>query len=94
MTALAAVRKNPNQLVSAAADGQIILWQISPPKQIRQFNHRGPVAAVAIRADGERIVSAGADKVTRLWNSRDGKQLAELRGDLRARQRVDAASAP
>ncbi|HEY5315970.1 MAG TPA: c-type cytochrome domain-containing protein, partial [Pirellulales bacterium] len=92
VTALAALRKNSNQLVSAAADGVVILWEVVAGKQVRQFKHGGPVAALAVRPDGERIATAGADKVTKLWNTRDGKLIAELRGDLHARQRVDAAA--
>lgn len=92
VTALAAFPKNPNQLVSASADGKAMIWEVGSGKKLREFNHRGAVAAVAVRADGERIATAGADKVVRLWNGRDGKQLAELRGDLHAIARADEAA--
>jgi WD40 repeat protein len=92
VTALAALHKNPNQLVSAAADGQVILWDIASGKQVRQFKHGGAVAALAVRPDDERIASAGADKVTKLWSTRDGKLIAELRGDLRVKARADEAT--
>jgi WD40 repeat protein len=92
VTALASLRKIPNQLVSASVDGLVKLWDVSTGKLVREFKHGGSVAALAVRPDGERIASAGADKVTKLWNVRDGKMVAELRGDLHARERVDAAS--
>ncbi|HEX4148328.1 MAG TPA: c-type cytochrome domain-containing protein, partial [Pirellulales bacterium] len=91
VTALAAMHKNPGQLLSAAGDGQVILWDIASGKQARQFQHAGPVAAVAVRRDDQRIATAGLDKITKLWNPADGKLIAELRGDLRAKARVATA---
>src|SRR5262249_8223335 len=69
-------------IVSGSADGTVRHWNTDNGQAVRQMAHGGPVTSVAVRADGQRIASSGGNYV-RLFNAADGKQLAELKGDLR-----------
>lgn len=90
ITSLAAVPGQPNQVVSGSADGNVVLWDVTGPRQVKTFKHGGAITAVAVKADGSRVVSVGADKIGKLFNVADGKQLGELRGDLRLAAAVAA----
>ncbi|HEX4149023.1 MAG TPA: c-type cytochrome domain-containing protein, partial [Pirellulales bacterium] len=90
VTSLATLNKSPTQIVSAGEDGIAILWDAASGKQIRQYKHGGPIAAVAVRPDDQRLATAGRDKIANLWGLGDAKLLAELRGDLRARAHAAA----
>ena len=83
VTALAVLPSDENQFVSGSLDGTLRHWRVDG-NQVRQFDHGGPVHAVAVRADGQRFASAGENNTAKLWNAGDGKQLAELKGDVRA----------
>jgi WD40 repeat protein len=87
VTSLAALPDDGVQIVSGSQDGTVRHWG-ADGKQLRELKHGGPVAAVAVRPDGQRVASAGLDKVLKLWNIADGKQLAEIKGDLRQHQVV------
>jgi hypothetical protein len=50
----------------------------------KTINHGSPVAAFAASPDGKRIVSLGADGTAKLWDVEAGKQIGELKGDIRA----------
>ncbi len=91
ITTLANVPGQATQIVSGAADGNVVIWDVTGPRQVKQFKHGGAITAVAARADGARIVSVGADKIGKLFNVADGKVLGELRGDLRLAATVTAA---
>ncbi len=67
ITSLATLNKAPTQIVSAGEDGIAILWDAGSGKQIRQYKHGGPIAAVAVRPDDQRLATAGRDKVAKLW---------------------------
>jgi WD40 repeat protein len=84
--ALSAVTSQPTHLVSGGGDGTVRQWDVQSGQAVRQFSHGVPVAAVAVRSDGKRIASAGPNGV-KLWD-RDGKLLAELKGD---RSLIDGA---
>jgi eukaryotic-like serine/threonine-protein kinase len=63
------------QLLSAGADGRLILWDAtvwnrSPPKPPHDFQgHRMQIVAIAVSADGAQIASAGYDPVIFVWDS-------------------------
>ena len=90
VTSLAALPSAPAQILSGSADGSVRLWNIEEGKELRRFEHGGPVTAVAVRPDGSRFASAGLNNLARLWNLADGKVLAEMKGDRYANDLVAA----
>ena len=88
---LAAMPAQPRQMWSGGNDGTIRLWNLDNGQAIRQFNHGGPVLAIAVRSDGQRVASASENKTAKLWQV-NGQQVAELRGDLRAKSQVARAT--
>jgi WD40 repeat protein len=58
--------------------------KVALEKGEKTVNHGSPVAAFAASPDGKRIVSLGADGTAKLWDVEAGKQIAELKGDIRA----------
>ena len=52
------------------------------------MNHGGVVTAVAVRPDGQRFASSGVNNNAKLWNATNGAQIVEMRGDIRAKNRV------
>ena len=58
--------------------------KVALEKGEKTVNHGSPVAAFAASPDGKRVVSVGADGSVKLWDVETGKQIAELKGDIRA----------
>lgn len=83
ITSLAVVKSAGTQLISGSLDGTLRHWAVMEGKQLRQFDHGGPITAVAARPDGTRFASVSDNKIGKLWNAEDGKPLAELKGDFR-----------
>ena len=84
---LAAMPGQPRQIWSGSADGTIRLWNLDNGQAIRQINHGGSVLAIAIRPDGQRLASVSENKTAKLWQI-NGQQVAELKGDLRAKTQL------
>lgn len=84
---LSAMPGQPRQMWSGSADGTIRLWNLDNGQAIRQINHGGAVLAIAIRPDGQRLASVSENKTAKLWQI-SGQQVAELKGDLRAKTQV------
>ncbi|MBP87596.1 MAG: hypothetical protein CMJ64_12870 [Planctomycetaceae bacterium] len=84
VTSLAVLPTDRKQLFSASKDGTIRHWNTETGQQIRQFNHGAPIQSIAVRPDGQRVASASSNNSVRLWNV-NGQQIAEMRGDLRAK---------
>jgi|GEM_PF-107654 WD40 repeat protein len=76
------------QIVSGSTDGTIRTWDLAGAKQIRSMNHGGPVMAVAARADGLRLASVSDNGIGKLWETSNGKQLAELKSDVKLQRQV------
>lgn len=91
VTALDTVPSANTQIVSGSADGSVRHWNTDNGNSMRQMAHGGPVASVAVSADGKRFASAGGN-YARLWNGAEGKQLAEMKGDLRAQHAAALAA--
>ncbi|MFK5921605.1 MAG: hypothetical protein QM496_05455 [Verrucomicrobiota bacterium] len=99
VSSLALLDPEGKQIVSASEDGSIRIWDIAGKKAIRTINHGGgAVAYLAVSANGQYILSSAKEGPARLWNAKDGKRLAELKGnaDLLAerdamQRRVDLA---
>ena len=92
VNALATLTPAEAELVSASQDGTIRVWGVAQGNAIRQMNHGGPVEAIAVRADGQRIASVSANNSAKLWNATNGQQTFELKGDFRAKLKVDEAT--
>ncbi len=70
-----------NEIISGSPDGSIRHWNVEKGQSIREMKHGSPIASVAVRPDGKRFASAGTNNIAKLWDSKDGKQIAELKGD-------------
>ncbi|MCA9064181.1 MAG: hypothetical protein KDA96_14020, partial [Planctomycetaceae bacterium] len=90
VTSLAAAPETAQQVYSGSLDGTVRLWNLTNGQQIRQFNHGGPVNGLDVAPDGQRIASAGENNSARLWRS-NGQQIAELKGDVRAKIQLSRA---
>jgi WD40 repeat protein len=90
VTSLAVVLPAGAQLISGSEDGSVRVWDLATGKQLARMDHGGPVTAVASRPDGQVIASAGANKLARLWQLKDGRRIAEMKGDLNAERLVTA----
>jgi len=74
------------RLASAAADGNVLVWNVSSGQQVHHFSaHQGSVNEVLF-LENTRMVSAGTDWFLRVWNLETGQLLqtipAELNTDL------------
>ncbi len=87
VTSLDTVLPAGTNFISGSLDGSLRLWSLEKGETIRQVKHGAPVVSVAVRADGKRFASAGTN-TAKLWDPTDGKQIAELKGDRRARELV------
>ncbi|HTN77854.1 MAG TPA: c-type cytochrome domain-containing protein, partial [Pirellulaceae bacterium] len=87
ITSLAVVADN--QLASSSADGIIKIWDVAGGKSTKDLNHGGPVTGIVVRADGQRLISAGANNIAKLWNLQNNQSLADLKGDLNEKLKVE-----
>jgi WD40 repeat protein len=80
-----------NEIVSGGSEGSLRHWNIEKGQLVREMKHGGPIASVAVRSDGKRFASAGLNNIAKLWDAKDGKQIAELKGDRYAQELAQAA---
>ncbi len=72
--------------VSGSLDGTVRHWNLGAENPVvRSMNHGAPVVTLAIRPDGLRVGSGSENNTIRLWNTANGAQVAEMKGDLRAK---------
>lgn len=74
-------------VLSGSDDGTLRKWDLAneaTPLAL-QLNHGAPITAVAVRGDGQRFASTSSNMTTKLWNATNSQQLAEMRGDMRAK---------
>ncbi len=65
-------------LLSGAADGEVLAWQLASGTPHRRFDgHRGPIRAVALSADGQTALSGGEDRTLRIWDVGQGTLLGQ-----------------
>lgn len=83
ITSLAAIGKG-EKLLSGSKDGSLKTWDAIAGKVDKTMSHGAPIESVAVRADGKRFVSVSSNNTARIWNGEDQKQVAEVKGDLRA----------
>ena len=65
-----------NQYVlTGAADGKAILWDLESGTLIREFPHGDWVRAVAFSSDGKRVATACSDRSATVWDVKTGTSL-------------------
>jgi WD repeat and SOF domain-containing protein 1 len=68
VTSLARNPKLVNSIISGAADGVILIWDIARQRVLRRLvGHTGAVRGISFAADGEACVSASTDATVKLW---------------------------
>jgi WD40 repeat protein len=66
------------QILTAAANGEIKLWD-RENKEIRSFvGHRGAINGAALSPDERRLVTTGTDRTVRIWDIATGLELFQL----------------
>ena len=88
VTSLVALAPNGAQLLSGSKDNTLRVWDLASGNAVKNMNHGSPVEAVAVRADGKRFASVSSANNAKLWDAESQKQLAEMKGDLRATLKV------
>jgi WD40 repeat protein len=93
-TTATTVTFGPNSTFTATAtpDGTIRITETSTGKELKSLSHGAPVTAIAVSPDGKRLASAGAAGSSKLWEIESAKQIAELKGDIRANLKVGQAT--
>ena len=75
--------------ISGSLDGTVRHWNlVAANPVVRQMNHGAAVLTVAVSPDGQRIASGSENASVRLWNVANGAQVAEMKGDIRAKVAV------
>ncbi len=64
-------RSNP-LLASGGGDGLAFLWDLLSGRQVRTFQHGGPILDVVL-ASGSQLVTASQDGSTKIWNPETGE---------------------
>jgi WD40 repeat protein/S1-C subfamily serine protease len=68
-------------LVSADADGNVILWDVATGKERTRWKApKGSATTVTFSPDGKLLAAAGDDRVIRLWEATSGKEVLRLEG--------------
>jgi WD40 repeat protein len=68
-------------VLSASADGSLILWDIETGEVIRRYQgHDGMVWSLDLSPNGRNIISGSEDNSLILWDFETGEQLRRLRG--------------
>jgi WD40 repeat protein len=69
-------------IASAAWQGKVALWSVSPLQRVAQLKGAGAaVRAVRFSPDGSELATGGDDAAIRVWSSKDGRLLATLEGE-------------
>ncbi|HMP57825.1 MAG TPA: WD40 repeat domain-containing protein, partial [Gemmatales bacterium] len=78
---LVALHPGGTQALTAGADKQVKLWDLTTGQMVRAFEGAGDLlTAIAFspEATPTRVAAASADKFVRVWNLADGKELAKF----------------
>ena len=78
------------QILSAAANGVIRLWNTETAEKVREMNDGGPVLSLAVRPDYKRFASGGTNGA-KLWDFTTGKVIGEMKGDRYLQEAVPIA---
>ncbi len=86
------------QLITAADDASLILWDLASGEIVRRFGgelgsgHRGGVLDLALVPGGHRALSAGRDGTIRLWDLKTGEQLRAIMAHRGKAESVDISA--
>jgi WD40 repeat protein len=69
-------------------DNLVEIVQAGASDVVRTFDFGRSVSLAAVSGDGTRVAAIGAGGPARLWNAEDGEVIAELHGNLLARDRA------
>jgi WD40 repeat protein len=69
-------------------ENNVEIVRIGSSDAVRTFDFGRTVSMVAVSRDGTRVAAIGAGGPTRIWNAENGEVIAELHGNLLARDRV------
>ena len=83
------VLPNGNEMISGSRDAHVKIWNLENGEAGFSQNLGGPVTDVAVSPDGQSIVASGENQIARIWK-RDGKSVADLKGDLGLTRQVVA----
>src|SRR6185436_8507018 len=81
---------NPaGDLLASGSYGEVKLWRRtrSSPTATNGLPE-GPMPVFATRPDGKRLAAASSNHMVRLWNPEDGKDIALMKGERHAQERV------
>jgi WD40 repeat protein/DNA-binding winged helix-turn-helix (wHTH) protein len=68
-------------LVSAHADGSIVVWDVTDHERVANFGgHSGPVRAVSWSPDAKHVASSSEDRSVIIWDTEGGRKEAVLQG--------------
>jgi WD40 repeat protein len=90
VNALEGIPGRPEELASAEADGLLRIWNVEKSQIVREMKHGAPIVALSVSPDGKRLVTAGTDHAATLWSAENGKEIARLKGERYAQERVAA----
>ena len=79
----------PDLLITAAADGNVRLWNLAEVKLTREQALPG-VVAVRLSGDGKQFAAGRADGSVQVWDLAMGKAIADLSGDAETEARLAA----
>jgi WD40 repeat protein len=87
-----------DQLLTAADDASLILWDLASGELVRQFGgelgsgHRGGVLDVALVPGERQVLSSGRDGTIRLWDLDTGEQVRAIMAHRGKAENVDISS--
>lgn len=87
ITALVSAPDQPMQVYSGSLDGKIRRWDLRTGKQLGEYDHGGSVMDLDVHPAGQRLASVSDNHTAKLWDI-SGKQIAELKGDVRRRNQA------
>jgi WD40 repeat protein len=79
----------PDLLITAAADGNVRLWNLAEVKLTREQALPG-VVAVGLSGDGRQFAAGRTDGSVQVWDLAMGKAIADLSGDAETEARLAA----
>jgi WD40 repeat protein len=92
VTCLALASADGKQFASGSRDSTLRVWNVDAGNQLRELNHGAPILAIAVRADGKRLVTSGENNVVRVWDGEKNQSLAENRGNIWARLKLERST--